>query len=212
MMQKTQKKVSFFDSIEKNLTLEAEETEQTDNEVNKADVSADKELDNQLASLKNGGDSNVQSDSSNSNSDSTSNSDNMSEGDNDSGEDSGSEDSEFNKTTDTGGSGEPDNVSSVGEDDATKHVDSVPRKLTLYVELTRIYNVVKEALDTLEQNPVENSNIKYCVAQLQSILIDTQFILQTFTDKSEKDCHVQIHLIKNRLSLVLELLSRQTKN
>lgn len=208
MMKNVSKNASFLGIIEKSLKFEADESEQNDNK-EVSNVADDKDLDSQLNSLKSSGGSNAKSDSDDSNSDGAGGEDNNPE---DVG--TGGETDEPSETDDLGGSepsesGGSDSFSSSGSEE--RNTGSAPRKLALYAEFNRLYNVMKETLDTFEENPTENSSIKDCVAQLQSLLTDTSFVLQNFSDRSEEDIMFQFHIVKERLSLVLELLSRQTK-
>ena len=208
MMKNISKNASFLGIIEKSLKFEADESEQNDNK-EVSNVADDKDLDSQLDSLKPSGGSNAKSDSDDSNSDGAGGEDNNPED-----VSTGGETDEPSETDDLGSSepsesGGSDSFSSSGSEE--RNTGSAPRKLALYAEFNRLYNVMKETLDAFEETPTENSSIKDCVAQLQSLLTDTSFVLQNFSDRSEEDIMFQFHIVKERLSLVLELLSRQTK-
>lgn len=200
----TPKTSSFFGAISKSLRFEDETSKQNDNENQAGQSSADEKLDDQLNDLKEDQDnSKGESDDADSNND---DSDPGNPGDQkddfgDFGLGGGDDSSDSN----SGSSG----IGSSPDDNQPKSIGSAPRKLTLYAEFNRIYNVLKESIAAIQRRATENSSIKNCVAQLQEIATDVRFILSNFYDRSEEDVMLQFEMVKERISLALTLLQRQ---
>lgn len=205
----TPKTSSFFGAISKSLRFEDETSKQNDNENQAGQSSADEKLDDQLNDLKEDQDnSKGESDDADSNNDDSDPGDPGDQEDDfgDLGlggeEDGGGDDS---SDSNSGSSG----IGSSPDDNQPKSIGSAPRKLTLYAEFNRIYNVLKESIAAIQRRATENSSIKNCVAQLQEIATDVRFILSNFYDRSEEDVMLQFEMVKERTSLALTLLQRQ---
>ncbi len=206
-MQIQPKNTSFFNIISNSLKFEDDNSQQNDKE-DQANASADEKLDAQLDDLKENkdqGDQNdLDTDSSNTNDSDNeeSNFDDLGFG----GEEDPTGDSSSDSDTSSSGS------SGIGSDEEPKNVGSAPRKLALYTEFNRIYNVLKETVDAFDKMATENDNIKTCRSALSELIANVKFILSNFDLRSEEDIMLQLQITKERSSLILQSLERQTKN
>jgi len=206
-MQIQPKNTSFFNIISNSLRFEDDNSQQNDKE-DQANASADEKLDAQLDDLKENkdqGDQNdLDTDSSNTNDSDNeeSNFDDLGFG----GEEDPTGDSSSDSDTSSSGS------SGIGSDEEPKNVGSAPRKLALYTEFNRIYNVLKETVDAFDKMATENDNIKTCRSALSELIANVKFILSNFDLRSEEDIMLQLQITKERSSLILQSLERQTKN
>ena len=207
-MQKPVKNNSFFNIISNSLKFEDDNSQQNDKE-DQANASADDKLDAQLDDLK------EQKDQGDQNDQDTDSSDNN---------DSGNEESDFDdlgfggEEDPSGDSGSDDSSSSsgssggIGSDEEPKIIGSSPRKLALYTEFNRIYNVLKETVDTFDKMATENDNIKTCRSALSELIANAKFILSNFDQRSEEDIMLQLQITKKRASLILQSMERQNQN
>lgn len=206
-MQIQPKNTSFFNIISNSLRFEDDNSQQNDKE-DQANASADEKLDAQLDDLKENKDQGDQNDL-DTDSSNTNDSDNEESNFDDLGF-GGEEDptGDSSSDTDTSSSGS----SGIGSDEEPKNVGSAPRKLALYTEFNRIYNVLKETVDAFDKMATENDNIKTCRSALSELIANVKFILSNFDLRSEEDIMLQIQITKERSSLILQSLERQTKN
>lgn len=206
-MQIQPKNNSFFNIISNSLKFEDDNSQQNDKE-DQANASADEKLDAQLDDLKENkdqGDQNdLDTDSSNTNDSDNeeSNFDDLGFG----GEEDPTGDSSSDSDTSSSGS------SGIGSDEERKNVGSTCRKVALYTEFNRIYNVLKETVDAFDKMATENDNIKTCRSALSELIANVKFILSNFDLRSEEDIMLQLQITKERSSLILQSLERQTKN
>lgn len=206
-MQIQPKNTSFFNIISNSLKFEDDNSQQNDKE-DQANASADEKLDAQLDDLKENkdqGDQNdLDTDSSNTNDSDNeeSNFDDLGFG----GEEDPTGDSSSDSDTSSSGSG------GIGSDEERKNVGSTCRKVALYTEFNRIYNVLKETVDAFDKMATENDNIKTCRSALSELIANVKFILSNFDLRSEEDIMLQLQITKERSSLILQSLERQTKN
>lgn len=206
-MQIQPKNTSFFNIISNSLRFEDDNSQQNDKE-DQANASADEKLDAQLDDLKENKDQGDQNDL---DTDSSNNNDSDNE-------ESNFDDLGFGGEEDpTGGSSSDTDTSSsgssgIGSDEEPKNVGSAPRKLGLYTEFNRIYNVLKETVDAFDKMATENDNIKTCRSALSELIANVKFILSNFDLRSEEDIMLQLQITKKRSSLILQSLERQTKN
>jgi hypothetical protein len=87
-------------------------------------------------------------------------------------------------------------------------IGGVNRKLTLYTEFNRILSVIKESVDALNHIESDRTEIKSCVAQLQKIYDDGKLFVTKFEEYSDEDIMVQLEILKERSSLIIERLQR----
>lgn len=206
-MQIQPKNTSFFNIISNSLRFEDDNSQQNDKE-DQANASADEKLDAQLDDLKENkdqGDQNdLDTDSSNTNDSDNeeSNFDDLGFG----GEEDPTGDPSSDSDTSSSGSG------GIGSDEERKNVGSTCRKVALYTEFNRIYNVLKETVDAFDKMATENDNIKTCRSALSELIANVKFILSNFDLRSEEDIMLQLQITKERSSLILQSLERQTKN
>lgn len=197
---------SFFNIISNSLRFEDEESKQNDKE-DQSNVSADEKLDEQLNDLKEkkdqGDQNDLNSDSSNNNDSDNENNDLNNFEFND--EENSSEDFSTNQNNSNSTNG-------IGSDEERKNVGSSCRKVALYTEFNRIYNVLKETVDAFDKMATENDNIKTCRSALSELIANVKFILSNFDLRSEEDIMLQLQITKERSSLILQSLERQTKN
>lgn len=115
-------------------------------------------------------------------------------------------------------SSETEPSSSIQQDDTSSSTNDVPsggpvnRKLTIYSEFSRIYNTLKESVESLSELQTNDDKIKSCVAQLQDATNATRFIMSGFEGYSDQDAMIHLQLIKDRVSIIMEQLSRLKKN
>lgn len=206
-MQIQPKNTSFFNIISNSLKFEDDNSQQNDKE-DQANASADEKLDAQLDDLKENKDQGDQNDldtdsSNNNDSDNEeSNFDDFGFG----GEEDPTGDSSSNSDTSSSGSG------GIGSSEERKNVGSSCRKVALYTEFNRIYNVLKETVDAFDKMATENDSIKTCRSALSELIANVKFILSNFDLRSEEDIMLQLQITKERSSLILQSLERQTKN
>lgn len=218
----------MFSNLSKSLNFEANSSENTKNQEtnnkqndnNSNTVGSDTQLDQQLNDLKNdiGGknDKSVSSNNIDSSSDSQNNNSkefgdlgNMSNSDNENdfssdnnsfGNDSGIDDDFGNSSSDSS-SGSTTDLQATDDGKAN-------RKLTLYTEYNRVYTSVKRSVESLLKITTDNTGIKTCVAQLQAVLADMNFIMSDFESRTEDDIMIHFTIIEKRISLINEELSR----
>lgn len=216
-LKQSNQEAPFFSIISKNLTFEAENdknekndskpAQQNDN-TNVSSAKKDENLDSALDDLKiekekketpNGQPSSSSADSSS--------------GDvqTDSENDDGSNDP-------TGRTPDETTSPAVQQNDSTSGIDVPPseghanRKLTLYAEYNRIYNALKESVESLSRTQTCDDKIKSCVAQLQDVVTDVRFIMSVFQSYAETDLMIHLQLVKERTSLVMEQIQRINTN
>jgi hypothetical protein len=95
-----------------------------------------------------------------------------------------------------------------GQQSSLPAAGSVNRKLTLYTELNRIISVIQSSVDSLNEINSDSTEIKSCVAQLQKIYEDGKLVIGKIEDYSEADLFMNLELLKERSSLILEQLHR----
>jgi hypothetical protein len=195
--------VNPFRSIIRNLSFEAEipknsgeNTQQNSNVSNSGGGNLDDEL-NELREEKN--------ESQNQDSPSESDEGNESENGGSAGDNLGSQDLPSDADSDPLQSSDDPS-----EQDGQKLsvIGGVNRKLTLYTEFNRIISVIKESVDALNRIDSERTEIKSCVAQLQKIYDDGKLFVTKFKDYSDADIMLQLEMLKERSSLIIERLQR----
>jgi hypothetical protein len=98
------------------------------------------------------------------------------------------------------------------EEEPPSPVGSVNRKYTLYTEYIRILAVLKESIISLRgiviENDKINNEIKECVAELESIRSNAEFIIDKFKEYKEADIMLHLEMLKKRTTIILEKMQK----
>jgi hypothetical protein len=224
----TKKPRFIFSDLAESLNFEANDSKNTKNQDNNNKqndndsdaVNSDNKLDEQLSYLKNdiGGKNDKSVSSNNIDSSNSSQNDNSKELEDMDGMPSSDNAGDFSSNDSFGN--DSSGIDDFGDDTSSSSLSGsttdlqatddgkANRKLTLYTEYNRVYISVKRSVESLSNITTDNASIKACVAQLQAVLADMNFIMSDFESRTEDDIMIHFTIIEKRISIINEELSR----